>query len=161
MGGFYSDDDIDRERQFIWGSMIGLTPLPVVPGVGVVDITSQDNTSWSIFGQATYSITDRLAVTAGLRYNDEEKDGSGKFLQPQPGPPGVVNPAFDANVDEDEPTGMFSVQYDWTDSIILETTDLPSTDFGNYGQILEFGLIYGRILKCARLSVPGKLLSSR
>ena len=122
VGGFYSDDDIDRERQFIWGSMIGLTPLPVVPGVGVVDITSQDNTSWSIFGQATYSITDRLAVTAGLRYNDEEKDGSGKFLQPQPGPPGVVNPAFDANVDEDEPTGMFSVQYDWTDDIMTYAT---------------------------------------
>ena len=122
VGGFYSDDDIDRERQFIWGSMIGLTPLPVVPGVGVVDITSQDNTSWSIFGQATYSITERLAVTAGLRYNDEEKDGSGKFLQPQPGPPGVVNPFFDANVDEDEPTGMFSVQYDWTDDIMTYAT---------------------------------------
>ncbi|MPC73004.1 hypothetical protein E2C01_067320 [Portunus trituberculatus] len=31
----------------------------------------------------------------------------------------------------------------------LKTTDLPSTDFGNYRLILECGLIYGRILKCA------------
>ena len=122
VGAFYSDEDIDRERAFVWGSMIGLTPFPLVPGVGVIDITSQDNTSWSVFGQGTYALTERLAVTAGLRYNDEEKDGEGTFLQPQPGPPGVVNPFFDANVDEDEPSGMLSVQYNWTDEIMTYAT---------------------------------------
>ena len=122
VGAFYSDDEIDRERIFEWGSMIGLTPLPVEPGVGVVDIMSQDGTSWSVFGQATWSATERLSVTAGLRYNDEEKDGDGEFLQPQPGPPGVVNPSFDAKVEEDEPTGMLSVQYNWTDDIMTYAT---------------------------------------
>jgi iron complex outermembrane receptor protein len=30
--------------------------------------------SWAVFGEAGYNITDRLKVTAGLRYTDEQKD---------------------------------------------------------------------------------------
>ncbi len=31
------------------------------------------NTSWALFGQATYQLTDKLTVTGGLRYTDDEK----------------------------------------------------------------------------------------
>jgi len=63
-----------------------------------------------------------LSVTAGIRYNDEEKDGKGDFPVFQPGPPGPVNPSFDTSIDEDEPTGMVSVQYNWTDDIMTYAT---------------------------------------
>lgn len=33
-----------------------------------------DNTSWAVYGQADWSITEALTLTAGLRYTDEEKD---------------------------------------------------------------------------------------
>ena len=33
-----------------------------------------DNTSWSIFGQGTYELTEQWTLTAGLRYTDDEKD---------------------------------------------------------------------------------------
>lgn len=31
------------------------------------------NTSWALFGQTTYQLNDKLSVTAGLRYTDDEK----------------------------------------------------------------------------------------
>ncbi|MBT1449491.1 TonB-dependent receptor [Glaciecola sp. XM2] len=48
------------------------------------DITSTDgffgattvfheNTTWAVFGQATYEVSDKLTVTGGLRYTDDEK----------------------------------------------------------------------------------------
>lgn len=33
-----------------------------------------DNSSWAIYGQADWDITESLTITAGLRYTDEEKD---------------------------------------------------------------------------------------
>jgi iron complex outermembrane recepter protein len=34
----------------------------------------QDTDSWSLFGSATWEATDRLSLTAGLRYTDDEKE---------------------------------------------------------------------------------------
>jgi len=36
----------------------------------------QDTTAWAIFGSADYIFSDKLKVTAGLRYSDDEKDFS-------------------------------------------------------------------------------------
>ncbi|MBQ4798150.1 TonB-dependent receptor [Pseudoalteromonas sp. MMG006] len=36
----------------------------------------QDTTAWAIFGSADYVFSDKLKVTAGLRYSDDEKDFS-------------------------------------------------------------------------------------
>lgn len=33
-----------------------------------------ENTSWAVFGQASYDLTERLTVTGGVRYTDDEKD---------------------------------------------------------------------------------------
>jgi iron complex outermembrane receptor protein len=39
-------------------------------------IIRQENTTWGIFGQASYDLTDRFTLTAGVRYTDDEKDFS-------------------------------------------------------------------------------------
>ena len=122
VGAFYSDEEITRNRAFVWGADIVFTPFPLVPGPGSLDLMSQEGTSWSVFGQGTYDLTEALSVTAGIRYNDEDKDGGGDFPVFQPGPPGPVNPSFDASVTEDEPTGMISFQYNWTDDIMTYAT---------------------------------------
>ncbi len=43
---------------------------------GQVDVRQNDieNTSVAVYGQATYSVTDRLALTAGIRYTEDEKE---------------------------------------------------------------------------------------
>lgn len=46
------------------------------PAIGVVtsSLNDQHNRSYAVYGQATLEVTDRLNVTAGLRYTSEEKD---------------------------------------------------------------------------------------
>jgi len=34
----------------------------------------QKNKTWAVFGQGSYDVTDKLTLTAGLRYTDDEKD---------------------------------------------------------------------------------------
>jgi len=45
---------------------------------GFVDVQDtkiqQENTTWAVFGQGNYDISDRLTLTAGVRYTDDEKD---------------------------------------------------------------------------------------
>jgi len=37
-------------------------------------IISQENTTWALFGQGSFDLTENLTLTAGLRYTDDEKD---------------------------------------------------------------------------------------
>ncbi len=34
----------------------------------------QENTTWAVFGQTSYDVSDRLTLTAGVRYTDDDKD---------------------------------------------------------------------------------------
>ncbi|MFQ6005055.1 MAG: TonB-dependent receptor [Woeseia sp.] len=35
---------------------------------------TQENTTWAVFGQGSYDVSDQLRLTAGVRYTDDEKD---------------------------------------------------------------------------------------
>ena len=50
-------------------------------GEGSDNISVQNQTSWAIFGQMDYQITEDLLLTAGLRYLDEEKDMNVMFTE--------------------------------------------------------------------------------
>ena len=66
----------------------GEEPLPpiLVDGMGVQrDAWTQDTESWALFTHNTWNATDRLRLTLGLRYTEEDKDMSA-FLS-------AVNPA--------------------------------------------------------------------
>ena len=55
----------------------------------------QDGKSWSIFTHNTFHLTDRIHLTAGLRYIDEQKDG--RYDQLDASSPGCINIAQNAN----------------------------------------------------------------
>ncbi|MBT8083446.1 MAG: TonB-dependent receptor [Gammaproteobacteria bacterium] len=38
------------------------------------NIVRQDNRTWAVFGQGSWDVTDRLNLTAGVRYTDDEKE---------------------------------------------------------------------------------------
>lgn len=78
LGAFY----IDRELSFPGSRLrVSLPPIPVPPPFGALtDISHtferpyfEESDAWSIFGQATWNVTDTLRVTAGGRYTDETK----------------------------------------------------------------------------------------
>ena len=93
-----------------------------------------ENQSTAVFGQATWDITDRLHLTAGLRWTEDEKsftpdqviftlnpDTAG-FLSPpqqfifQPGTP--ILPSVKKTLKEDETTPMVNLSFDFTDVLL-------------------------------------------
>lgn len=73
VGAFYMTEDIDRRESVDywfdtqWGTTAG----------NIANTTVNDTTSYALFGQASYELTDKLSVTAGLRWSRDEKDFSG------------------------------------------------------------------------------------
>ncbi|MBV1878050.1 MAG: TonB-dependent receptor [Pseudomonadales bacterium] len=96
-----------------------------------------DTEGWSIFTHNVWHATDRLAVTLGIRFSHEEKDGGGIVngaavgesidddfcatlsLSPALGASFCDNPSFKDNLEEDEFTGTIKVAYQLTDDLNL------------------------------------------
>ena len=101
VGGYYSTEDIAQEVSFslgtdyaafanaaLFGTAAGagipgsFTPIQVLSGgqnpatTRATNGYTQNSKSWSLFTNNTFSITDNLKVSFGLRYSDESKDGS-------------------------------------------------------------------------------------
>lgn len=64
-GMFYFEDDFYGESG---AQSAGATEF-------TIGSTAQiDNTTWAVFGQGSYDINDKVRLTAGIRYTDDEKD---------------------------------------------------------------------------------------
>ena len=103
LGAFYFDESIDYENSIEFGSqwrnyigltigagdlaageaavsgleaLLGLTPGSTFfqDGDGVIETATQDNETYSVFGQLTFSLTDKTDFTVGLNYLNDEKD---------------------------------------------------------------------------------------
>lgn len=72
-----------------------------------------ETTSVAVFGQATYDVSDQLAVTVGLRYTDDEKTAVNRNIQFGPQ---VITEAL---TESQEVTGKFAVDYQLTDDILV------------------------------------------
>ena len=62
-GAFYFEDQFDGDAKSAGAA-----------GFTTSSTSSIENTTWAVFGQGSYDFTDRLTVTAGVRYTDDEKD---------------------------------------------------------------------------------------
>lgn len=69
-GLFYSKEDIRRSERFAFTALGG-------PGLdNLSDYTANqenDATSWAVYGQGTWPVTERMNITGGLRYSFDEK----------------------------------------------------------------------------------------
>ncbi len=100
IGGFYFDESVEVSSDFEYGADYrnyanGLLAALGAPGAfdgletalglpvgqtfgqdgqGPEAQFGQDNTAWSIFGTLDFHLSDRLTVTAGLNYTEDEKD---------------------------------------------------------------------------------------
>lgn len=70
----------------------------ITAGSGVsADLYNQSATSWALFTHNTYQLTDRLAITGGLRYTREEKDVTATFSTNAPAACAALEGAFGLN----------------------------------------------------------------
>jgi iron complex outermembrane receptor protein len=73
VGGIYFDSrdmtEFDQRAYFLTSNALGTTPNPN-NWVLLHDV----NTSWAVFGQASYALTDKLTLTGGVRVTRDSKD---------------------------------------------------------------------------------------
>lgn len=84
--------------------------FPLYLGEYVVDT---DNDSWAAFGQASFAATDRLDLTLGLRYTEDNKDARRQY-------DGLAWNAFTpgtASSEEEEVDYTVIIDYRWTDNV--------------------------------------------
>jgi iron complex outermembrane receptor protein len=76
VGGFYQKNDMDYENYTSLGPDHPFAGGPDIPVGGLLLLAdgSQEATSYAIFGEGSYSISEATSITAGIRYSDEEKD---------------------------------------------------------------------------------------
>jgi iron complex outermembrane receptor protein len=125
-GLYYFDMDTDRIESFDqWfnGLFNALLGVPLAVGNGFAEFHQQASTkSWAIFGQASYTLTDRWSLTAGLRYTDEEKSLYNVATTTPPGstPIGLTGPyTVDLERSWDAWTPHLSVDYKFSDDNML------------------------------------------
>jgi iron complex outermembrane receptor protein len=64
-GAFYFEDQFDLDAQ---------SQNAGAPTFATNSTSSIENTTWAVFGQGSWDVSDQLSVTAGVRYTDDEKD---------------------------------------------------------------------------------------
>ncbi|WP_068072025.1 TonB-dependent receptor [Novosphingobium lentum] len=73
LGGIYFDSrdmtEFDQRAFFLTSNVLGTTPNP-----NNWVLLRNVNTSWAVFGQASYQLTDQLTATGGVRVTRDEKD---------------------------------------------------------------------------------------
>jgi iron complex outermembrane receptor protein len=112
VGLFYAGEDLESRNQLLYGNafqtyfnlLLGGALAPLPPswrgGQGTQDVYGQDSTSWALFTNNSFNITDALEFTVGVRYTDESKDLDTQYFNTHAagGPQGCSilrsNPAF-------------------------------------------------------------------
>ncbi|MEW6999375.1 TonB-dependent receptor [Colwelliaceae bacterium BS250] len=146
-GAFYMKEDIERNEAVdywfhgTWGTIAGNGDTPWEASdenwntIGSFDdgtlgnTTNNETTSYAIFGNGTYQITEKLSVTAGLRWSKDEKDFSGtaygrRFdngtnMHVDLDGNDVFDYAFETSDSWDEWTPSFNLDYQATDDMFL------------------------------------------
>ena len=129
IGAFYSKEQIELENEFIWGSQgsFGGVFFWHAPNYrAYLASFEQETESMAAFAHGTLHLSEQLALTLGVRFTDDQKDGSLRNDQPvAPGGPPIptVFPLgfvydYDAEKDDSEPTYTASLQYDFAENVM-------------------------------------------
>jgi iron complex outermembrane receptor protein len=82
VGAYYSEYDIETDELLAFGSNSIAPGFASTGGTAAILDTGTrrnyetDSEQWSVFGQATWNISDELRLTVGGRYSEEDKTGS-------------------------------------------------------------------------------------
>jgi outer membrane receptor protein involved in Fe transport len=78
VGAYYSEYDIDSPSALIVSQSSIVGTAVGIGGTGNSRTYKTDSEQWSVFGQATWNISDELRLTVGGRYSEEDKTGERK-----------------------------------------------------------------------------------
>jgi len=95
----------------------------VVNGFPLADISDNRLEGYAAFGEATLSVTDRLRLTAGGRFSDDEREGRGQTAFGQP---------YTARQDFDRVDWKLGLEYDLRGALMLYGTVQTGYQPGTY-----------------------------
>jgi iron complex outermembrane receptor protein len=101
LGIFYSDDSVDALQSVAIGDLVG------VAGAAANVTNKQDSTSYALFANMDWALSDTVTLLAGLRYTDEEKSWQGGSVATVLG----VNNLSTADVDDTDLSGQLGLEY--------------------------------------------------
>ena len=93
--------------------------------------TEYDNKGYAVFGQATYTLFDRLHLTAGLRYDDQKSDGTQTF--------NMLPDSYSKDLEHSEVLPKGSVSFDISDDVMLYATVAKGFLAGGYNYAFAEG----------------------
>ncbi len=136
IGGYYSDEKFLRDNRPTFGAdtdgyatLISGGSLAGVylAGTGTSGIWHQEGDSKSVFGHVTFTLDDQWALTGGIRWNSDEKEGDGTLSVTHLATGPVLGALFPflppqhdyvASTSEEELSGTINLQYNWNDDIM-------------------------------------------
>ncbi|XPF93282.1 TonB-dependent receptor [Colwellia sp. RE-S-Sl-9] len=86
-------------------------------------------TSWAAFAQSTYNFSDDISATLGLRYTDDEKEGTNRNI--------LFGPLFEDAVgtDSQEVTGKFALDWNYAKNSLLYASYARGYKSGGINQV--------------------------
>jgi len=137
IGGFHQDETSDLDVALLATNDEGLavgrfSPLTSEDALrnpngstffGRVD--HRETTQYAAFGEATWSVTEQLKLTGGLRYFHETLNGVQQVTHPFGGfPPGAnpTDPVIDPEQTNDKVTGKVNASYAFSDDLLVYAT---------------------------------------
>ena len=129
VGFYYANEKVQRTREFVWGSQITSFPFFApglfgnVPGRAFFDEFNHDVDTVAGFGHITIDVNDKLSLTGGVRYTNDDKSASHRGQTGIPSAPFNNLPLplvhdFDVEREDSEATGTASIQYRVTDNVM-------------------------------------------
>lgn len=94
--------------------------LDVFDAIGL-DISATSNTrnrveSRSVYGQSTFTFNDKLSMTTGLRFTEDDKDVTGERFRPRTG---IIDSPLNTESDSwDAITGRIGFEYRWAENMM-------------------------------------------
>ncbi len=137
VGLFYFKQDLDSRDHLVVGedttALVSAFGDAFPAGTGAITAAEQEHESYAVFGQFDYNLSDRLILTAGLRWTDEKKEMKNTFTEDasdvldfvSPGwgfwlfPPLAPHADLDEDIDDDQLTGTVKLSWFANDDIML------------------------------------------
>ena len=135
IGAFF----MDAESSYSPFQLEGLGLPLLAPGVTFVDMeVTQSLTSYSLFAQGTYDITEALSITGGVRWTEDEREMDG-VTTISFGPVDVPLP-FDVDETFSEPTWRLALDYRVSDDMMLYASYNRGFKSGLFNSVVSSGM---------------------
>ena len=116
-----------------------LTYPPPVGATKFINTVLQDTSSWSVFGQADVDLVEKLTLTGGIRYTEEEKETEFTRVVPVPGPFTAAFPPyapFTLSRSESAFDGLVSLRYALSDDLMVYAAWAQGTKSGGFASVV-------------------------